>query len=67
MVSADLLRQLPFFYGLQNTIIDRLADSARIIELENNSMIAHQHDRAIALYLLLSGTVQFLIQTEGRW
>ncbi|MGB5679072.1 MAG: cyclic nucleotide-binding domain-containing protein [Gammaproteobacteria bacterium] len=66
MVSADLLRQLPFFYGLQNTIIDRLADSARIIELENNSMIAHQHDRAIALYLLLSGTVQFLIQTEGR-
>ena len=66
VVSADLLRQLPFFYGLQNTIIDRLADSARIIELENNSMIAHQHDRAIALYLLLSGTVQFLIHTEGR-
>ena len=65
MVSADLLRQLPFFYGLHNTIIDRLADSARIIKLENNAMIAHQHDRAIALYLLLSGTVQFLIQTEG--
>jgi CRP-like cAMP-binding protein len=65
MVSADLLRQLPFFYGLKNAIIDRLADSASIIELENNAMIAHQHDRAIALYLLLSGTVQFLIQTEG--
>ena len=66
MVSADLLRQLSFFYGLHNTITDRLADSARIIELDNNSMIAHQHDRAIALFLLLSGTVQFLIQTEGR-
>ncbi|NNJ98377.1 MAG: cyclic nucleotide-binding domain-containing protein [Gammaproteobacteria bacterium] len=65
MVSVDLLRQLPFFYGLRNTIIERLAGSARIIELENNAMIAHQHDRAIAFYLLLSGTVQFLIQTEG--
>ena len=65
MVSAELLRQLPFFYGLQNTVIDRLADAARIIELENNSIIAHQHDRAIALFLLLSGTVQFLIHTEG--
>lgn len=65
MVSAELIRQLPFFYGLRNTIIDRLAGSAQIVELENNSMIAHQHDRAIALYLLLSGTVQFLIQTEG--
>ena len=64
MVSADLLRQLPFFYGLQNKIIDRLADSATIVELENNALIVHQHDRAIAFYLLLSGTVQFLIQTE---
>ena len=65
MVSADLLRQLPFFYGLNNTIIDRLAGSATIVELDSNSVIARQHDRAIALYLLLSGTVQFLIHTEG--
>ena len=65
MVSTDLLRQLPFFAGLRESVLERLADSARIVELEHNVLIAHQHDRAIALYLLLSGTVQFLIQTDS--
>ena len=66
MVSADLLRQLPFFSGLPISIVKRLADSASIVELENNLVFAHQHDRAIALFLLLSGTVQFLIHTESQ-
>lgn len=66
MLSIDVLKQLPFFSGLHGPAIERLARSAKILELENNTLITRQHDRAIALYLLLSGSVQFLIEVEGR-
>jgi CRP-like cAMP-binding protein len=65
MVSTDVLKQLSFFQGLHGAALENLASAARIVELENNELITRQHDRAIALYLLLSGTVQFLIKVEG--
>jgi len=65
MVSMDLLKELPFFRGLRRAVLQTLAESARVVELENNALVTHQHDRAIALYLLLSGSVQFLIEVEG--
>ncbi|TNF97629.1 MAG: cyclic nucleotide-binding domain-containing protein [Gammaproteobacteria bacterium] len=65
MVSTDVLKQFPFFHGLRKATLEKLASSAKILELESNSLITRQHDRAIALYLLLSGTVQFLIEVEG--
>ena len=65
MVSIDVLKQLPFFHGLDRAALEKFASSSTIQDLENNSLIARQHDRAIALYLLLSGTVQFLVQVEG--
>jgi CRP-like cAMP-binding protein/1-acyl-sn-glycerol-3-phosphate acyltransferase len=66
MVSIDLLKELPFFRGLRRAVLESLADAAKVVELENNALVTHQHDRAIALYLLLSGSVQFLIEVEGR-
>jgi CRP-like cAMP-binding protein len=65
MVSIDLLKGLPFFRGLPRALLAGLADVAKVVEFENNALIVHQHDRAIALYLLLSGNVQFLIEVEG--
>ncbi|MGI9321790.1 MAG: cyclic nucleotide-binding domain-containing protein, partial [Thiogranum sp.] len=65
MVSIDLLKGLPFFRGLRRGVLQTLANSAKVVELENNALVVHQHDRAIALYLLLSGSVQFLIEVEG--
>ena len=65
MVSIDLLRGLPFFRGLRHGVLQSLADAAKVVELENNALVTRQHDRAIALYLLLSGSVQFLIEVEG--
>ena len=64
MVSTDVLAQLPFFNGLKSTALSSIADSAKILHLENNELITRQHDRAIALYLLLSGSVQFLIEIK---
>lgn len=65
MVSIDDLRQLPFFRGLRREVLETLAGAAGIVEYGNNTLIARQHDRAIALFLLLSGNVQFLIEVEG--
>jgi CRP-like cAMP-binding protein/1-acyl-sn-glycerol-3-phosphate acyltransferase len=65
MVSIGLLKGLPFFRGLRHGVLQTLADSAKVVELDNNALVTHQHDRAIALYLLLSGSVQFLIEVEG--
>ena len=65
MVAVETLRELEFFRGLRKGVLQNLADAAKIIELENNALVTRQHDRAIAMYLLLSGSVQFLIEVEG--
>lgn len=65
MVTIGVLKQLPFFRGLRRDVLERLATSARIVEYENDALITRQHDRAIALYLLLAGRLQFLIDVEG--
>lgn len=65
MVPVELLKQLSFFQGLDGSTLEKIAESANIQEPESNSLIINQHDRAIALYVLLSGTVQFLIDVEG--
>ena len=65
MVSTDVLKQLPFLRGLRSDVLETLADSAALVELDNGSLITRQHDRAIALFVLLSGNVQFLIEVEG--
>lgn len=65
MVSTDVLRGLPFFRGLRSEVLEQIAGHASVVELENNALLVRQHDRAIALYLLLAGGVQFLIEVEG--
>lgn len=65
MVSVDLLRQLGFFRGLRSGVLETLAQAAGVVELENDTLITRQHDRAIALFVLLSGRLQFLIEVEG--
>lgn len=65
MVSIDLLRELSFFRGLHTDVLETIAASSGIVELDNNALITRQHDRAIALFILLSGRVQFLIEVEG--
>ena len=65
MVSAEVLKALPFFRGLRSAVIEKLAQAATVVELDNNALITRQHDRAIAFFVLLSGQVQFLIEVEG--
>lgn len=65
MVAVETLRQLAFFRGLRSEVLQTFANAATLVEFENNAVVVKQHDRAIALFLLLSGRVQFLIEVEG--
>lgn len=65
MVTIDTLRELELFRGLSTSVLQPLMDAATIIEPQNNALVVKQHDRAIALFVLLSGHVQFLIEVEG--
>ena len=65
MVAVETLRELEFFRGLRKDVVETLAGAAKVVEFDNNALVTKQHDRAIALYLLLSGSVQFLIEVEG--
>jgi CRP-like cAMP-binding protein/1-acyl-sn-glycerol-3-phosphate acyltransferase len=65
MVTVEVLQELGFFRGLRSAVLDRLAAAAQVVEFDNNTLVTRQHDRAIALFVLLSGHVQFLIDVEG--
>ncbi|MCG8037302.1 MAG: cyclic nucleotide-binding domain-containing protein [Candidatus Thiodiazotropha taylori] len=46
-------------------MISRLAEESEVREMAKGEILLHQHDRAIALYFLLTGKVQFLIHVAG--
>ncbi len=65
MVPLPELADLAFFHGLPDAAVDRLAADAEVRTYEPGEFILHQHDEAHALYLLLSGAVEFMIRFEG--
>lgn len=65
MVAVDTLKELSFCRGLKQTALEKLAENASLVEYENGKVITRQHDRAIALFILLSGNLQFLVEVEG--
>lgn len=66
MIPPESLKQLPFFRGVGRQALELIAGQAEIREYPNNALVATQHDRAIAVYFLLEGAVQFLIRVEGE-
>ncbi|MCU7845603.1 MAG: cyclic nucleotide-binding domain-containing protein [Candidatus Thiodiazotropha sp. (ex Monitilora ramsayi)] len=65
MVETAELLALDFFHGIHTEAMAHLAEEAEIRELAQGDILLHQHDRAIALFFLLSGRVQFLIHVAG--
>lgn len=65
MIPVAQLKQLPFLQALPPWALDRLAEGANEAYLNQNALIVRQHDEARALFVLLSGSVQFLIRFEG--
>jgi len=46
-------------------VTEALCADAEVLEFETGAAILHQHDEAHSLYILLFGTVEFLISVEG--
>jgi CRP-like cAMP-binding protein/1-acyl-sn-glycerol-3-phosphate acyltransferase len=62
-MKSDLLSQLSFFEDMPLVVINRLAEVGKVVTVEPNTPIVHQHDEARCIFFLLSGAVQFHLQT----
>lgn len=65
MIPVAEVRSLKVFNALPVSVVEALCAEANAIELDTGDEILHQHDLANSLYILLSGTVEFLIRVEG--
>jgi len=63
MVNSNLLSQLAFFEDIPSEVICHLAEVGKDATIEPNTAIVHQHDEAQFVFFLLSGAVQFHLQT----
>ena len=65
MLSAKQLGGFPVFEDLPPDVLDRLAGGADLVDFESGDFVVHQHDEAVARFILVSGAVEFLIRAEG--
>ncbi|PIQ82720.1 MAG: hypothetical protein COV76_02255 [Candidatus Omnitrophica bacterium CG11_big_fil_rev_8_21_14_0_20_64_10] len=60
-----MLRQISLFADLMDTELDFIAERARLVELDRDSILYRQGDPPDALYCLLSGRVKVLTGVPG--
>ena len=65
MPTAKQLGGFAVFKDLPPGALEHLAASADPIDLDIGDFVVHQHDEALALFILVSGAVEFLIRAEG--
>ncbi|MGD1891591.1 MAG: cyclic nucleotide-binding domain-containing protein [Cyclobacteriaceae bacterium] len=63
MVNSNLLSKIAFFRDMPSEVIHRLTKVSREATIEPNTAIVHQHDEAQFVFFLISGAVQFHLQT----
>ena len=65
MVTEAQLKRFRFFETLPSAALKALARAAAEHSFDTGDLIVHQHDEANAVYILLSGSVEFLMTVEG--
>jgi CRP-like cAMP-binding protein len=65
MIELTRLARLPFFTGMPQWALVRLADAAEEPELASGQVVLRQYDRARNVWFLVSGAVQILINVGG--
>ncbi|MDJ0951954.1 MAG: cyclic nucleotide-binding domain-containing protein [Alphaproteobacteria bacterium] len=65
MIPLADIRDLKLFEALSDAAVEALCADAEMRDFEACDYLLHQHDEAHSLYILLSGTVEFLIKVEG--
>src|SRR3954452_7726393 len=56
------LAGLPFFCGMPQWALDRIAQSATVLHFPVGHVLLRQYDRATTVFVMLSGVVQILIR-----
>lgn len=67
MVSPELLRRYPFFAGLNDGQLKKIALLSDEIEFEEGATIFVEGDQANSLYLLIDGAVDLFFTTEEEY
>jgi len=65
MIEASELVKIPFFKDLPEWVLTEFANEAVEKNFEHNEFIMSQHDEAISVFFLLSGSVDFHLRFEG--
>lgn len=65
MVPAAEIKKLKAFEMLHPATLEALSTDINELVFETDDFILHQHDEARGIYVLLSGSVKFLISIEG--
>jgi CRP-like cAMP-binding protein len=61
----DQVAGLDFFAGLPANVIGRVAEAASIQSFAAGQVMVHEHDRADAVFFLLSGSVSMFTRVES--
>ncbi|MGI9331711.1 MAG: cyclic nucleotide-binding domain-containing protein [Gammaproteobacteria bacterium] len=65
MIPLTEIRDLEVFEAVPDSVVRIICADAEALEFHAGDVIVHQHDEARSLYVLVSGTVEFLIRVEG--
>ena len=65
MVPAAEIKRLKVFEMLPPVALEALSRDIEEHSFDTGDLIVHQHDEARAIYVLLSGSVEFLMTIEG--
>ena len=65
MGPAVDIRELKVFEGISPEALEALSQDIEQLTFATGEFILHQHDEAHAIFILLSGSVEFLMTVEG--
>lgn len=65
MVAVAEIKRLKVFETLPPIALEALSGDIEELAFQTGDFILHQHDEARAIYVLLSGSVEFLMTIEG--
>lgn len=64
MISPEILRRFPIFYGLSDEHLRNLAMLGDEIVIERNALVFEEGEDADRLFLLLDGSIDLFIKSE---
>jgi CRP-like cAMP-binding protein len=64
--AGNLISRIPFFDGVPEKLVQKIADQAEILSFPEAQLICHQGEYEEVFYLILSGKVEVSIRTQSQ-